>query len=98
MRREVKNPHPGDILKHEFLDELKVSAYKLSKEIDISEALISQIINGKKPISVDLAIRLGRFFNTSPDLWINLQRSYDIMELERMNKSEYKKIKPLVMA
>jgi len=98
MKREIKNPHPGEILKQEFLDELGISAYRLAKEIEVSEASLSQIINGKRSMSVDLAIRLGIYFKTSPELWINLQRSHDIMELERKNKAEYKKIKPLEIA
>lgn len=98
MKRQIKNPHPGDILKHQFLDELNISAYRLAKEIDVSESLVSQIINGKKSMSVDLAIRLGRYFNTSPELWINIQRRYDLVELQTKNKAEYKKIRPLVTA
>lgn len=93
--KTVKNPHPGDVLKYDFLDPLSISAYRLSKELGVSESLISQIIRGKKSITPDTAMRLARYFNMSPDFWLNYQRAFDLEELAKTKKSEYEKIKPV---
>ncbi|PJZ47604.1 HigA family addiction module antitoxin [Leptospira saintgironsiae] len=93
--KTVKNPHPGDVLKYDFLEPLSISAYRLSKELGVSESLISQIIHGKKSITPDTAMRLARYFNMSPEYWLNYQRAFDLEELARAKKLEYAKIKPI---
>ena len=70
--------HPGEILQSEFLDELGVTPYALAKNTGIDKGNLSRIINGKSAITADTALRLGRFFGTSPDSWMNLQVRYDL--------------------
>ena len=70
--------HPGEILKTEFLDELGITPYALAKNTGIDKGNLSRIINGKSAISADTALRLARFFATSPDSWMNLQSRYDL--------------------
>jgi addiction module HigA family antidote len=70
--------HPGEILKTEFLDALGITPYALSKNTGIDKGNLSRIINGKSSISADAALRLARFFGTSPDSWMNLQSRYDL--------------------
>jgi addiction module HigA family antidote len=70
--------HPGEILRTEFLDELGLSPYALAKNTGIDKGNLSRIINGKSSISADTALRLGRFFGTSADSWLNLQAHYDL--------------------
>ena len=70
--------HPGEILKTEFLDALGLTPYALSKNTGIDKGNLSRIINGKSAISADTALRLARFFGTSPDSWMNLQSRYDL--------------------
>jgi len=70
--------HPGEILRTEFLDELGVTPYALAKNTGIDKGNLSRIINGKSAITADTALRLGRFFGTSPDSWMNLQVRYDL--------------------
>ena len=70
--------HPGEILKSEFLDELGITPYVLAKNTGIDKGNLSRIINGKSAISADTALRLGRFFGTSPESWMNLQSRYDL--------------------
>ena len=67
----------GDILKEEYLDPLGISAYRLANEIGVSTSLISQIIRGTTAVSADVAWRLGQFFDTSPQYWLNMQASCD---------------------
>lgn len=69
--------HPGEFLVDE-LEEIEVTATELSRQIDVPANRISQIIRGKRDITADTALRLGQFFGTGPELWLNLQKSYDL--------------------
>ncbi len=81
------NIHPGEILKEEFLKPMQISAYRLSKDIDIPQTRISQIIKGNRRITADTALRLSSYFGNSAKFWLGLQTDYDI-ETERFNKIE----------
>ena len=70
--------HPGEILQSDFLDDLGITPYALAKNTGIDKGNLSRIINGKSAISADTALRLGQFFGTSPDSWMNLQVRYDL--------------------
>ena len=70
--------HPGEIFQTEFLEELGITPYMLAKNTGIDKGNLSRIINGKSGISADTALRLARFFGTSPDSWMNLQTRYDL--------------------
>ena len=70
--------HPGEILKTEFLDELGIKPYTLSRDAGIDKGKLSRIINGKSSITADTALRLAIYFGTSPDSWMNLQSRYDL--------------------
>ena len=69
--------HPGEFLADELV-EIKISATELSRRIDVPANRISQIIRGKRDITADTALRLGQFFGTGPELWLNLQKTYDL--------------------
>ncbi len=83
----LENIHPGEILNEEFLIPMNISAYRLSKDTEIPQTRISQIIKGKRSITADTALRLSHYFGTSPKFWLGLQDDYDIEE-ERRNKKE----------
>ncbi len=70
--------HPGEILKKEFLDDLGVTPYALSRDAGIDKGKLSRIINGKASITADTALRLATYFGTSADSWMNLQSHYDL--------------------
>lgn len=89
---KLKNIHPGEILKEEFLDALGISAYKLSKETFIPQTRISEILKGKRRITADTAIRLSRFFGTSDKFWLGLQDDYNLEEEKSLKKSEFDSI------
>ncbi len=84
MKDKRKNviSHPGEILKEEFLDEMDVSVYALSKAIGVPRSRINDIVLGRRGITADTAVRLGRFFGTDPQSWINLQSHYDVVMAE----------------
>jgi len=76
----LKNIHPGEILKEEFLDPLEITAYRLSKSIGIPQTRTSQIIKGNRRITADTALRLSKYFGTSAKFWMGLQNDYDLEE------------------
>ena len=69
--------HPGEFLADE-LKEIGITAAELARQLDVPPNRISQIIRGLRDISADTALRLGKFFGTGPELWLNLQKSYDL--------------------
>ena len=69
---------PGEILYEEFMKPLGLSANQLARDIDVPPGRISEIINGKRSITADTALRLGKYFSVSPDIWLNLQADYDM--------------------
>jgi len=91
----LENIHPGEILIEEFLKPMQISAYKLSKDIDIPQTRISQIIKGNRRITADTALRLSSYFGNTAKFWLGLQDDYDI-EDERQRKIEiFRKIRAL---
>ena len=72
--------HPGEILKHEFLDELNISAGRLAKHIGVPRTRIERLVKEETAITVDTAKRLSRAFGTSVEFWMNLQMSYDLLK------------------
>jgi len=84
---KLENVHPGEILNEEFLKPMNITAYRLSKDTEIPQTRISQILKGKRSITADTALRLSLYFGTSPKFWLGLQDDYDIEE-ERKNKKD----------
>jgi len=89
---KLPNIHPGEILLEEFLLPLNISAYRLSKDIDIPQTRISQIIKRKRRITADTALRLGSYFGNSAKFWLGLQDDYDIEEEQIINNVLFKRI------
>jgi antitoxin HigA-1 len=75
--KTIKPVHPGLYLK-ELLDELNISQYRLAKDLGIPAMRINYVINGKRPVNAELAMRLGRYFAQEPRYWVNLQSRYDL--------------------
>ena len=70
--------HPGEILIEEFLKPMGISQYRLAKNISVPPRRINEIVHGKRSVSADTALRLGRFFGISPQFWLNLQTRFDL--------------------
>lgn len=83
----LANIHPGEVLREEFLIPLEISAYKLSKDIDIPQTRISQILKGKRRITADTALRFASYFGTTAQFWLGIQNDFDI-ENEKENKKD----------
>jgi len=77
-KRDYSPIHPGEILKGEFLDPLDVSQYRLAKDIGVTPRRVNEIVLGRRAITADTALRLGRFFGIESRFWLNLQAQYDM--------------------
>lgn len=93
--RRLKNIHPGEILNEEFLKPLDITAYRLSKDLWIPQTRISEIIKGNRRITADTALRLSKYFGTTPKFWLGLQDDYDIEEEQNLIIDELKNIKKI---
>ncbi len=83
-------PHPGEFLKEELLIPMKISMYRLAKDINVPAIRISEIVKGKRAITPDTAIRLGKYFGMSAQFWLNWQAHYD-MEMAKDQKEAIEK-------
>ncbi|MBI3599330.1 MAG: HigA family addiction module antidote protein [Nitrospinae bacterium] len=88
--------HPGEILKKDFMDPLGLSQTILAKEVNTSFRTINEIINHKRNISPEMAIKLSRYFRTSPEVWLNLQNQYDLYRVKENKKDTLESIKPYI--
>jgi addiction module HigA family antidote len=89
----LANIHPGEILLEEFLQPLEISAYRLSKDTDIPQTRISQIIKGNRRITADTALRFSSYFGNTAKFWLGLQDDYDIEEEQKDKQDILTKIK-----
>jgi len=84
INKNLSPIHPGEILLEEFLRPMGISQYRLARDISVSPRRINEIVHGKRAVSADTALRLGRFFGMSPQFWLNLQSRYDLEVTEDM--------------
>ena len=89
---KLSNIHPGEVLLHEFLEPLEISAYRLSKDLLIPQTRISQIIKGNRRVTADTALRLSKYFGNSAKFWLGMQDDYDIEEEKHSKKAELNEI------
>jgi len=95
MRKMTRRPtHPGNIIKEDYLLPLSISIKDMADTLGVSRKTLSKIINERGAITPDMALRLSRAFDTTPDLWLNLQQNYDLWNAENASK-EWQKVKPL---
>jgi antitoxin HigA-1 len=78
MMADFPPAHPGEVLREDFLRPLAMSQYALARALGVPEIRISEIVNGKRAITPDTALRLARYFGTSPEFWLGMQASYDL--------------------
>lgn len=97
--KRLPNVHPGEILQEEFLEPLGVSQYRLAKAIGVPARRINEIVHGLRGITADTALRLGLFFETSAEFWMNLQSHYDLeQERDRIGARLAREVRPLSRA
>jgi len=82
-KRKFDPVHPGVVLVEDFLKEMEITQYRLAKGIAVPPRRINEIVQGKRSITADTALRLGKYFGVSPELWLNLQVDYDLRIAKR---------------
>ena len=81
--RRLPPVHPGRILRDDFLKPMQLSVYRLAQDIKASRPRLNEIVHGRRAVTTDTALRLARYFGTTPEFWINLQARYDLDAAER---------------
>jgi len=87
-------PHPGESIKILYMEPMELTIQALSERLGVERKAISRLVNGHVGVSAEMAIRLGKAFNTTPDLWMNMQRGYDLWHAKQRMKKETARIKP----
>ena len=91
----IPTPTVGDVLQEEFLEPLEITPYRLAKEIHVSTSTILDLVHGRRRVSVDMALKLSRFFSTSERFWLNLQNSIDIRNRKDDLAEDLEQISPI---
>ncbi len=95
-KKRISPVHPGVYLK-ELLDELNLTQYRLARELGVPAMRINHVVNGKRPLTAELALRLGRYFGQNPRYWLNLQSRYDMDIVEDvMSDQVAREVHPLM--
>lgn len=76
--KKLPNIHPGEVILEEFLKPLQISQYRLAKDIHVPVTRIAEICGGKRAVTADTALRLAKYFGTTPKFWLGLQEDYDL--------------------
>lgn len=91
----MKPIHPGEILLHDFMEPMGISAYRLAADLGVTAMRISNLVRHKIGISADTAMRLGRYFDTGPRWWMNMQVNYELeVARRRIGKAVIRQVKP----
>ena len=87
--------HPGELLREEVMPAAGLTQVELTKALGVSRKTVSEVVLEQRPITVDMAMRLGRYFGNGPDLWLNMQKAVDLWDVIHANHKAYSRIKPL---
>jgi len=99
LNNRTRRPtHPGELLREEVLPSAGISQLELARRMGVSRHTINEIVNERRPVTTDIAHRLARVFNTTPDVWITMQMAVDLWDTLKANGKEYARIKPLQVA
>jgi len=91
---KMHNPaHPGEILREFYLEPMGITITEAAEALGVSRKHFSGIVNGRVPVTSDMAMRLASAFATEPDIWINLQAQYDLWEVSRMARPKVKRLR-----
>jgi addiction module HigA family antidote len=96
--RKRRPSHPGEILREDVLPETGLTQGEFARMLGVSRRTVNEILQEKRPVTVDMAHRLARVLNTSPDVWLGLQQDVDLWDALEANRQEYERIKPLKAA
>ena len=99
VKNGMRAIHPGEVIKEDYLTELHMSANALARALRVPATRIYEIVNERRSITAETAMRLARYFSTSPNVWMNLQASYDLRKAElELGQKVVEEVRPLVSA
>ena len=97
MRAKKRRPtHPGEVLREDVLPVLGLTQLEFANRLGVSRRTVSELLHERRPVTPDMAIRLGKLLGNGPEIWLRMQQTLDLWELER--KQRYNHIKPVEMA
>ena len=95
MNKMKRQPtHPGKIIQEDYLKPLSTTITEMASTLGVSRKTLSKIINERGAITPDMSLRLARAFDTTPELWMNLQKNYDLWQAEHISK-DWQRVKPI---
>ncbi len=98
MTRMYNPAHPGEVLRDGVFSETGVTVTSAAVALGVTRVALSRVLNGKAAVSAEMAIRLGKWLNTGPEVWLNMQAQYDLWRAERGLRGEIKRIRARVHA
>ena len=98
INRKRRPTHPGAILREDVLPAAGINQTQLADLIGVSRRTVHEVVQERRPISVDMAQRLSRIFGNSPQFWLNMQQAVDLWDTAEARRAEYEKLKPLKVA
>ena len=90
-----KPTHPGEVLREEFMPDFELSVAELANKLSVSRQSVNELVRERRAVSPDMALRLGRLFSTSPQYWLNLQRTVDLWDSLALHQETLEHIEPL---
>ena len=98
MKRSVRPTHPGEMLREDFMPDYGLTVAALAQALGVSRQTINELLRERRALSPEMALRLARLFDNSPDFWLNAQRAVDLWMPEQAVGGEVEGIKPLRVA
>jgi antitoxin HigA-1 len=93
-RKRRKPTHPGELIREDLLPEIGLTQAELAELMGVSRRTVSEIVHERRGITPDIAFRLARVFNSTPELWMRMKQAVDLWETESLHGAEYRKIRP----
>jgi addiction module HigA family antidote len=94
-RRIRKPTHPGELIREDLLTDAGLSQTRLARLMGVSPKTVSDLVNERRRVTPDLAFRLARVFNSTPEMWLNMQQAVDLWEARTIHGTEYERIQPV---
>lgn len=88
-------PHPGEVLKGLYIEPLNLTIKDAAKALDVSRSTLSEVVNSRRRVTSDMALRLAKAFDTDAEMWLNMQKDYDLWHATQRNKGKLKAVKVL---
>ncbi len=97
-RRRIRPTHPGEMLREDFVPDYGLTTSRLAEALSVSRQTVNELLRGRRAMSPEMALRLGRLFGNSAEFWLNAQRAVDLWDAGQAIKDDVQRIKPLKVA